>query len=118
MSYKSKHSFLERREQSSRILVKYPTRVPVICEKLPRSNIKELDRKKYLVPSDITFRSFIAIIRKRLKLDNDIGMYFFFTRDGSDIMVPTSHMIALLYDEYQDKDGFLYITYAGESTFG
>ena len=26
--------------------------------------------------------------------------------------------ISCLYDDYKDEDGFLYITYSGENTFG
>jgi len=33
---------------------KYPDRIPVICEKNERSDIATIDKKKYLVPSDLT----------------------------------------------------------------
>jgi GABA(A) receptor-associated protein len=35
-------------------LQKYPDRIPVICEKNERSDIATIDKKKYLVPSDLT----------------------------------------------------------------
>jgi len=33
-------------------------------------------------------------------------------------MPPTSCLIHDLYDKYKDDDGFLYISYSGENTFG
>jgi GABA(A) receptor-associated protein len=33
-------------------------------------------------------------------------------------MPATSQLLSLIYQEHSDKDGFLYITYTGESTFG
>ena len=50
-SFKSKHTFEKRKEEAERILAKYPQRIPVICEKDPRSrDIPNIDRQKYLVP--------------------------------------------------------------------
>jgi len=33
-------------------------------------------------------------------------------------MPPTGATIGSIYEEHKDADGFLYITYASESTFG
>ena len=54
-SFKQKHAFDKRKDEASRILQKYPERIPVICEKDTRSrDIPDIDRKKYLVPSDLS----------------------------------------------------------------
>lgn len=44
----------QRRAESERIRTKYPDRVPVICEKSEKSNVQDIDKKKYLVPADLT----------------------------------------------------------------
>ena len=31
---------------------------------------------------------------------------------------PTAHLMSTIYEEQKDEDGFLYITYSGENTFG
>ena len=118
MSFKSKHSFIERKDQTDKIMVKYPNRVPIICEKATNTDIPDLDRKKFLVPHDILFSTFISIIRKRLNLEPHIGMYFFVSSNGSEAMLPTFKDVLSIYEDYKDKDGFLYIYYSGESTFG
>ena len=51
-------------EESSKIRQKYPERVPVIVEKVPRSQINDIDKRKFLVPSDISVAQFMWIIRK------------------------------------------------------
>ena len=55
------------------------------------------------------------VIRKRLKLSPDKSIYLFV----NDLVMPaTSQLLSLMYSENCDEDGFLYIKYAGESTFG
>uniref|UniRef100_A0A8C3QQQ1 GBRAP protein n=1 Tax=Cyanoderma ruficeps TaxID=181631 RepID=A0A8C3QQQ1_9PASS len=52
--YKEEHPFEKRRCEGEKIRKKYPDRVPVIVEKAPKARIGDLDKKKYLVPSDLT----------------------------------------------------------------
>jgi hypothetical protein len=49
---------------SERIRGKYPDRIPVICEKNEKSNVPDIDKKKFLVPGDLTVAHFILVIRK------------------------------------------------------
>ena len=37
-------------------------------ERAPKSDIAEIDKKKYLVPMDLTVGQFVYVIRKRIKL--------------------------------------------------
>ena len=37
---------------------RYDDRIPVIVEKAPRADIAEIDKKKYLVPGDLTVAQF------------------------------------------------------------
>ena len=115
-SFMSNHSFNKRYDESQRIRAKYPDRVPIICEKDPRSrDIPDIDRKKYLVPEDLSIANFMYVIRKRIKISPDKSIYLFI---DNHIMPATAQLISILYNEYKNEDGFLYITYAGESTFG
>ena len=50
---------MKKTEESSRILQKYPERVPVICEKGIGANLPDIDRKKYLCPNDISIANFM-----------------------------------------------------------
>uniref|UniRef100_A0A8C4QN98 Gamma-aminobutyric acid receptor-associated protein-like 2 n=1 Tax=Eptatretus burgeri TaxID=7764 RepID=A0A8C4QN98_EPTBU len=112
--FKEDHSFDHRRAESSKIRNKYPDRVPVIVEKVPASQIGEIDKRKYLVPADITVAQFMWIIRKRVQLPSEKAIFLFIEKT-----VPqSSASMGQLYSEHQDEDGFLYVAYSGENTFG
>ena len=53
-AYKQDHPFEKRSTEAARIRDKYPDRIPVICEKDARSDIPRVDKRKYLIPMDLT----------------------------------------------------------------
>jgi GABA(A) receptor-associated protein len=114
--FKVKHTFEKRFSESQRIKDKYPDKIPVICEKgKVGDDIPDIDRKKYLCPSDISIANFMFVIRKRIKLKPEKSI-FLFVNDTN--LVPTASLLSQVYENHKDEDGFLYITYNGESTFG
>lgn len=106
--------FEKRIVEARRILAKYPDRIPVICEKADRSDIPDIDKKKYLVPADLTVGQFIYVIRKRIKLPPERAIFIFV----NNVIPPTASLMSTIYEEQKDEDSFLYITYSGENTFG
>ena len=46
-------------------------------EKVSGSQIVEIDKRKYLVPSDITVAQFMWIIRKRIQLPSEKAIFLF-----------------------------------------
>ena len=76
-AYKQDHPFDKRSAEAARIREKYPDRIPVICEKSDRSDIPDIDKKKYLVPADLTVGQFIYVIRKRIKLPPERAIFIF-----------------------------------------
>ena len=112
--FKKKHNTEKRKEESTRIREKYPDRIPVIVEK-SCSFLPDLDKTKYLVPMNLTVGQFVLVVRKRLTLDPSVGIFLFF---NNNIMANCSKLISDCYHEYKDEDGFLYIKYSGENTFG
>ena len=115
-SYKIKRVFAERKNESERIKFKYPDRIPIICEKSAKNDnlLPDLDKTKYLVPNNLTIGQFIYVIRKRLKLDPSEALYLF----ASGHIMTCSNTVGIAYDNYKDVDGFLYLKYSKESTFG
>ncbi|GAY41925.1 hypothetical protein CUMW_063080 [Citrus unshiu] len=86
----------------------------VIVEKAERSDIPTIDKKKYLVPADLTVGQFVYVIRKRIKLSAEKAIFIFV----DNVLPPTGAIMSTIYDEKKDEDGFLYVTYSGENTFG
>lgn len=114
ISFKKKFPANKRADEATRIKLKYPDRIPVIVEKAENSTMDELDKKKYLVPADLTVGQFVYVIRKRIKLPPEQAIFLF----TNNILPPTSLLMSRLYKEHADPDGFLYIVYSGESCFG
>ncbi len=104
----------KRTSEAERIRAKYPDRVPVICEKADRSDIPDIDKKKYLVPADLTVGQFHYVIRKRIQLAPEKALFLF----CSNTIPPNAALMSTVYEEQKDEDGFLYVQYSGESTFG
>ncbi|XP_029282760.1 gamma-aminobutyric acid receptor-associated protein-like 2 isoform X1 [Cottoperca gobio] len=75
--FKEDHSLEHRCIESAKIRNKYPDRVPVIVEKVSGSQIVDIDKRKYLVPSDITVAQFMWIIRKRIQLPSEKAIFLF-----------------------------------------
>ncbi|KAH7831396.1 putative GABA(A) receptor-associated protein [Monocercomonoides exilis] len=117
-SFKAKYPLEVRRNEAEKMLQKYPDRIPVICEKAKRSDIPEIDKKKFLVQSDMTIGQFVFVVRKRIKLSPEKAIFVFI--DNS--IPPSAAVLSTVYANYKTKhsndDGFLYVTYSGENTFG
>ena len=98
--------FEKRRAEADRIRQKYADRIPVICEKVEKSDIATIDKKKYLVPADLTVGQFVYVIRKRIKLSPEKAIFIFV----DEVLPPTAALMSSIYEEHKDEDGFLYIT--------
>jgi len=116
-TFKSEASFEKRQELCNRIRTQYKDRIPIIVELAKSNNLLTLNRKKFLVPSDISVGGFLGELRKQTSVRSDEAL-FIFCGNGNGILVPTSENIAHIYEKYHDEDGFLYITVALENTFG
>eukprot|EP00019_Armaparvus_languidus_P007124 CAMPEP_0168589594 /NCGR_PEP_ID=MMETSP0420-20121227/6096_1 /TAXON_ID=498008 /ORGANISM="Pessonella sp." /LENGTH=122 /DNA_ID=CAMNT_0008625153 /DNA_START=73 /DNA_END=441 /DNA_ORIENTATION=+ len=114
-TFKQEHALEKRIEVAKRILSKYSDRIPVIVEKAPKSDVPNIDKKKYLVPADITVGKFVYEIRKHMKLSPEKAIFLFV---GNGVLPPTAALMSQIYDRFKDEDGFLYIVYSGENTFG
>jgi GABA(A) receptor-associated protein len=113
-TFKEEHPLERRQAEAARIRDKYPDRIPVIVEKAQRSDIPDIDKKKYLVPADLTVGQFVYVIRKRIRVSPERAIFMFV----QNVLPPTAMLMTDIYTEHKDDDGFLYITYSGENTFG
>jgi GABA(A) receptor-associated protein len=134
--FKDEHPFEKRKAEAERIRQKYTDRIPVshsssplftippsltapnqpttnlpslsqvICEKVEKSDIATIDKKKYLVPADLTVGQFVYVIRKRIKLSPEKAIFIFV----DEVLPPTAALMSSIYEEHKDEDGFLYIT--------
>ena len=115
MSETDENSSLKKVAQN--LFKKYNDRLPIYINREPGSNLPVLDKKKYLVPHNLTVASLIYTVRSKIKLPN-YKTLFLVTQEGGYVPASTETM-AELYQKYQSKeDGFLYFNYKGENAFG
>jgi GABA(A) receptor-associated protein len=114
MKFKKEFPEERRIQESNKILSKYPTRIPIIVEKSDNCELSDISKKKYLVPKDLNLQQFVYIIRKRINIDSSKAL--FVTIDNS--LSPASLTLGEIYDTKKDNDGFLYVIYSSENTFG
>jgi GABA(A) receptor-associated protein len=109
------YTFSERSTEATRILQKYNDRVPIICERNSKDiTAPYIDKNKYLVPHDLTVGQFIYVIKKRLRMSPTEALFIFINGN----VVSNHSTMSFIYPKLKDMDGFLYITYAKEATFG
>ena len=69
----------------------------VICEKIEKSDIATIDKKKYLVPADLTVGQFVYVIRKRIKLAPEKAIFIFV----DEVLPPTAALMSAIYEEHK-----------------
>ncbi|KAG6765687.1 hypothetical protein POTOM_029740 [Populus tomentosa] len=107
-SFKQESTFDDRLGESKNIIFKYPDRVPV------NSNPYFSRFFRYLVPRDMTIGQFIHILSSRLELTPGKALFIFV----KNTLPQTASQMDSIYESYKDDDGFLYMCYSSEKTFG
>ena len=110
------YSFGERILQSNILLNKYPDRIPLVIEN--NSDFNEKINKKYLLPKDLLFGGFFNIIKTKIKLDRKQAIFMFVKNGNNYVLIPVGETIGDIYNIYKNEDGFLYIKFGIENTFG
>jgi GABA(A) receptor-associated protein len=112
--FREENNLEQRKSEAEKIRNKYPDRIPVVVERVPNSQIPEIDKRKFLVPNDISVAQFMWIIRKRIQLPSEKAIFLFVNKT----IPQSSSTMGQIYTNFKDEDGFLYIAYSGENTFG
>lgn len=106
-------SFAKRQHLSSTIMSKNPGAVPFVVDRSDLS-APTLKHNKFLVPRDLTMAQFYVQIRKGMVILEHQAMFYFVGK-----AMPTStEMIGAFYEKHKSDDGFLYMVYTLENTFG
>lgn len=118
MSAQSKYArdktLAQRKEESANILHKYAGHIPVIVDKDPRCELPDIDRQKFLVPSDLSIGHFVYVVRKRINIQATQAIFLFVNRK----LPPSNATMGQLYGENRDEDGFMYCTYSSDTAYG
>ncbi|KAM0006554.1 putative autophagy protein Atg8 ubiquitin [Helianthus debilis subsp. tardiflorus] len=86
----------------------------VVVERYTKTDLPEMEKKKYLVPRDMSIGQFIHIPGSRLHLAPGKALFIFV----HNTLPQTSNLMESVYGSFKDEDGFLYMCYSSEKTFG
>ena len=112
--YKQGKSLEERRKESENIIQKYRSHIPVIVDKEPKCSLPDIERQKFLVPSELSIGQFVFVVRKRINLAPSDAIFLFVNKK-----IPTPNQtMGSLYEENKDEDGFMYCTYSSDTAYG
>ena len=74
--FRSAFSHDARAAESARVRERHPDRVPCIVERGAREqSLALIDRRKYLIPRDLTMGQFAYVIRRRIKLSAEHALF-------------------------------------------
>lgn len=107
-------TFENRKQESDRVKCKYVNRIPVIVLKDKRSTMLDIDKNKFLVPKDMSITKFMYIVRKRIKVKPEEALFILVNGE----LINGNKLMGDIYENKKDEDGFLYMTYTSENTFG
>ena len=104
----------ERIKEFNHLRKKYPDKIPIIVNRFKNSDIEEVKKKKYLVNKELNLSQFMMVFRKNLTVDQTTAIFLTI----NDEMVPNNIVLSSIYASHKNEDGFLYIDYSTENTFG
>lgn len=105
----------QRHQETKKIIEKYPDRIPCIVENAKNCSLPKQDKKKFLVPKDLTMGQLLYIIRRKFKLAPTKAVFIFV---NGVLLVPSSTIINSVYCSNKNEDEFLYLVISDENTFG
>ena len=109
-------SLESRTRQTIAMCKRYPDKVPIMLSSDRNSSNQSCVSKKLMIPRSATCAQFIVMIRERVQIQSTHALFF--------VTVPKHHLICgsttigEVYDKEKTDDGFLYIVYALEHSFG
>ncbi|AAZ12396.1 ATG12/APG12, putative [Trypanosoma equiperdum] len=128
--YQYTRSFAERAKETESARLRYPKHIPILCEPTSAASAstprdvrlfstrqqvqRELDCNKFLLPETATVMEFMMALRQRLLLEEGQAVFVFIGNE----LPPNSACLGDIYARAKDPDGFLYVSYGVENTFG
>lgn len=74
-----------------------------------------MDREKFLVPKDLTFGQLLFVLRRRLHIEAGQSLFLY---SKQRVLGGQTPVIDVYHRDHDPEDGFLYVQYTMESTFG
>lgn len=113
MTFRSFYTDVQRVRMSSRLRLKYPDRIPIVLEPYQKEELY----RRILVPKTVTGGHLYGLVRSRLEMRPEEAIFVFC--DDNNRLVSQQETVGKIYEDHRNEDdGFLYLHYALENTFG
>ncbi|KAJ6186307.1 Autophagy-related protein 8 [Penicillium mononematosum] len=119
--FKDEHPFEKRKAEAERIRQKYADRIP-LTDWQPTGHLREGREVRYrdhrqeeVLSAGRPHRGTVCLCDPQAHKALPEKAIFIFV---DEVLPPTAALMSSIYEEHKDEDGFLYITYSGENTFG
>lgn len=110
--YKNNFSLIERKSTFKGINEKYPNKIPIICEKHPKSKLNKIEKTRFLINNEMTLNEFKLLIEKYFFDKSEIYIFI------NDKFIHANLPMKELYNKYKDDDdNFLYCFYSETDDF-
>ncbi|KAJ5414424.1 Autophagy-related protein 8 [Penicillium cosmopolitanum] len=118
--FKDEHPFEKRKAEAERIRQKYADRIPLTDRDTGHlregREVRHRHHRQEEVPgSRRSHRRPVRLCDSQAHQALPEKAIFIFV---DEVLPPTAALMSSIYEEHKDEDGFLYITYSGENTFG
>ncbi len=104
----------KKQKEISNLKLKYPNRIPIIIY-TSKSNNPPISKSKFLVENTMSMAQFMTVLKKYIKIDKEEAIFLLTEKNT---LIPNSWQVSDVYYTYKNEDGFLYIEYCLENTFG
>ena len=112
-----KINFEERLYMTSYLRSKFPDKIPVIIDKLTNES-PNITKNKFLANKDDPLYFFQTNIRQYVSINQNEAIFLFLVNEHYQEIPVMTTLMKELYKKYKHDDGFLYIGYCVENTFG
>jgi hypothetical protein len=114
LPFRERLTLSQRISEGARLRMMYPMRIPIILERREKSTPR-VSREKFLLHQEALGGELMVEVRRRTSLDERSALFF---SCGGQMITGMTEM-KHLHSQHQDpSDGFLYVQYGVESTFG
>lgn len=113
--YREKFTLEQRKKDFESVASAHPDMVPIIIVPDKDGVVPLIEHNKFLVPKDSTLQNLYVILRTRLHFEKSQSFRLHF---ASNKIHQYEKILANIYSEEADLDGFLYIGCTTENYFG
>ena len=107
-----KKTIEDRKNTFKKLIIENPKIIPVVCEKHPKSKLKNINKSIFSINNKMTLNEFKLEIKKNLLEKNEIFIFF------KDKFINSNLLMSELYKKYKDEeDNFLYCFYSETDDF-